>query len=127
MTSDSALPPVIGATAIDRDGNTLGTVTTVFLDDVTERPTWVGLSDGPQASPEVAPVIAPIADARLTEGRLLLPVAADAVRSAPRVSRPDRADAARHPAHPEPRPTQGTHPDRGTRRGTTDTVSDRDR
>jgi stress response protein YsnF len=90
MTSDSALPPVIGATAIDRDGNTLGTVTTVFLDDVTERPTWVGLSDGPQASPEVAPVIAPIADARLTEGRLLLPVAADAVRSAPPVSRPDR-------------------------------------
>jgi len=90
MTSDSALPPVIGAIATDRDGNALGTITTVFLDDVTERPTWVGLSDGLHASPDETPVIAPLADARFTEGRLVLPVPADAVRSAPPVSRPDR-------------------------------------
>src|SRR3954453_12820674 len=90
MTSDSALPPVIGAIATDRDGNALGTITTVFLDDVTERPTWVGLSDGLHASPDETPVIAPLADARFSEGRLVLPVPADAVRSAPPVSRPDR-------------------------------------
>jgi hypothetical protein len=90
MASDSALPPVIGAIATDRDGNALGTITTVYLDDATERPTWVGLSDGLHASPDETPVIAPLTDARFTEGRLVLPVPADAVRSAPRVSRPDR-------------------------------------
>ncbi len=89
MASDSALPPVIGAIATDRDGNALGTITTVYLDDATERPTWVGLSDGLHASPDETPVIAPLTDARFTEGRLVLPVPADAVRSAPRVSRPD--------------------------------------
>src|SRR3954453_17872580 len=90
MASDSALPPVIGAIAADRDGNPLGTVTTVFLDDVTQRPTWVGLTEGLHAAPDDGPVIAPITDARFTDGRLLLTVPADAVRSAPRVSQPDR-------------------------------------
>jgi len=90
MASDSALPPVIGAIAADRDGNALGTITTVFLDDVTERPTWVGFTDGLHAAPEDVPVIAPIDDAEFADGRLRLTVSADAVRSAPRVAQPDR-------------------------------------
>ncbi|WP_369139258.1 YsnF/AvaK domain-containing protein [Modestobacter versicolor] len=90
MASDSALPPVIGAIADDRDGNALGTVTTVFLDDVTEQPTWVGLSAGLHAAPDDVPVIAPLADARYADGRLQLDVPAEAVRAAPRVSSPDR-------------------------------------
>jgi len=90
MASDSALPPVIGAIAADRDGNALGTITTVFLDDVTERPTWVGFTDGLHAAPDDVPAIAPIEDAEFTEGRLRLTVSADAVRSAPRVAQPDR-------------------------------------
>jgi stress response protein YsnF len=94
MASDSALPPVIGAIADDHDGNPLGTVTTVFLDDVTERPTWVGLTRGLHAAPdEEVPVIAPISDAQLTDGRLRLTVSADAVRSAPRVAQADRLSA----------------------------------
>jgi stress response protein YsnF len=90
MASDSALPPVIGAIADDRDGNALGTVTTVFLDDATERPTWVGLTEGLHASTDDIPVIAPISDAEFAEGRLRLTVSADAVRSAPRVAQADR-------------------------------------
>ena len=90
MASDSALPPVIGAIADDRDGNALGTITTVFLDDVTERPTWVGFTDGLHAAPDDVPVIAPIEDAEFAEGRLRLTVSAAAVRTAPRVSQPDR-------------------------------------
>jgi stress response protein YsnF len=91
MASDSALPPVIGAIADDHDGNPLGTVTTVFLDDVTERPTWVGLTSGLHAAPDdEAPVIAPIADAQFADGRLRLTVSAEAVRSAPRVAQADR-------------------------------------
>jgi hypothetical protein len=94
MASDSALPPVIGAIATDRDGNPLGTITTVFLDDATQRPTWVGLTEGMHAAPDDAPVIAPLTGARFTDGRLLLTVPADAVRSAPPVSQPDRLSPA---------------------------------
>ena len=90
MTSDSALPPVIGAIATDRDGNALGTITTVFLDDATQRPTWVGLTDGLHARSGDVSVIAPIADAEFTEGRLLLAVSSDAVRTAPRPLFTDR-------------------------------------
>ena len=90
MASDSALPPVIGAIADDRDGNALGTVTTVFLDDVTGQPTWVGLTDGLHAAADDVPVIAPISAADYADGRLRLSVPGDAVRAAPRVSQPDR-------------------------------------
>jgi stress response protein YsnF len=90
MASDSALPPVIGAIADDRDGNALGTVTTVFLDDVTGQPTWVGLTDGLHAASDDVPVIAPISAADYADGRLRLSVPADAVRSSPRVSQADR-------------------------------------
>jgi stress response protein YsnF len=91
MASDSALPPVIGAIADDHDGNPLGTVTTVFLDDVTERPTWVGLTSGLHAAPDdEVPVIAPISDAQFADGRLRLTVSAEAVRSAPRVAQAER-------------------------------------
>ena len=96
MASDSALPPVIGAIADDRDGNALGTITTVFLDDATERPTWVGLTPGLHAHPETddVPVIAPVTDADFADGRLRLAVSAEAVRTAPRVSQPDRLSPA---------------------------------
>jgi stress response protein YsnF len=94
MASDSALPPVIGAIADDRDGNALGTITTVYLDDATERPTWVGLTDGLHDGSGDVPVIAPIADADYVDGRLRLTVSADAVRTAPQVSQPDRLSPA---------------------------------
>ena len=65
MTSDQEVPPVIGAIADDREGKPLGTVTAVFVDDVTGRPTWVGLTDGLHAAPDATDVaiVAPIADA----------------------------------------------------------------
>ncbi|WP_369135063.1 YsnF/AvaK domain-containing protein [Modestobacter sp. I12A-02662] len=92
MASDSALPPVIGAIAEDRDGNALGTVTAVFVDDATERPTWVGLTSGLHATadPDDVAVVAPITDAVFTDGRLRLAVPAAAVRSAPHPASPDR-------------------------------------
>jgi stress response protein YsnF len=92
MTSEPALPPVVGLTAEDRDGTALGTVTAVYLDDVTRQPTWVGLTDGLHAAPDARDVtiVAPIAGAELTEGRLRLTVPADAVRSAPRPASAER-------------------------------------
>lgn len=96
MTSEPELPPVVGAIADDREGKPLGTVTAVFVDDVTGRPTWVGLTDGTHAAPDATDVaiVAPIADARLTDGRLRLAVSADAVHSAPRPGAADRLSPA---------------------------------
>jgi hypothetical protein len=116
MASDSALPPVIGAIADDRDGNTLGTITTVFLDDATQRPTWVGLTEGLHAAPDDVPVIAPISDAEFADGRLRLTVSAAAVRSAPRVSSADHLSPAeemtlREHYRAAARPDQGTATD----------------
>jgi hypothetical protein len=96
MPSEPALPPVIGAIADDRDGTALGTVTAVFLDDLTGEPTWVGLTDGLHAAPDTADIaiVAPIAGARSTGGRLRLTVSAEAVRSAPRPAATDRLSPA---------------------------------
>jgi stress response protein YsnF len=96
MTSDSTLPPVIGATADDRDGNALGTITTVFLDDVTGQPTWVGLTSGQHAAPETGevPVIAPFTGAQTAGDRVRLTVSAADVRSAPTIARPDHLSPA---------------------------------
>ncbi len=96
MTSDPALPPVIGAIADDRDGRPLGTVTAVFVDDVTGRPTWVGLTDGLHAAPDAddVAIVAPITDAQFADGRLRLAVAGEAVRSSPRPGAPDRLSPA---------------------------------
>ena len=74
MASDPTPPSVIGAIAHDRDGNPLGTVTAVYLDDVTEQPTWVGLTPGTHAAPDddEVPLIAPVTGSQLAEDRILL-------------------------------------------------------
>jgi Domain of unknown function (DUF2382) len=92
MASEPALPPVIGAIAEDRDGNALGTVTAVFVDDASGQPTWVALTSGVHAAADPAdvPVVAPITGAVLTDGRLRLTVPSDAVRAAPHPASPER-------------------------------------
>lgn len=96
MTSEPVLPPVIGAIADDRDGQPLGTVTAVFVDDVTGQPTWVGLTDGLHAAPDAGDVaiVAPFAGSAFTDGRLRLSVDGDAVRRSPRPGAPDRLSPA---------------------------------
>jgi hypothetical protein len=92
MASDPTPPPVLGATANDRDGRPVGTVSAVFLDDVTGQPTWVGLTSGQHAAPQTddVPVIAPFSGSTQSDGRVQLTVSADAVHSAPRIASPDR-------------------------------------
>lgn len=96
MTSEPALPPVIGAIADDRDGNALGTVTAVFLDDATGQPTWVGLTDGRHAASGAADMatVAPVTGADFSGGRLRLTVSTEAVHTAPRPAATDRLSPA---------------------------------
>jgi stress response protein YsnF len=119
MTSEPALPPVIGAIADDRAGTALGTVTAVFLDDVTGEPTWVGLTEGLHAAPDAADIaiVAPIGGAEFTGGRLRLGVPADAVRTAPRPAATDRLT-------PAEEQTLRAHYATASGPGTPDAVSD---
>lgn len=125
MTSEPALPPVIGATAEDRDGTALGTVTAVFLDDVTGEPTWVGLTDGTHAAPDSTDIaiVAPIDGARTDGDRLRLTVPAATARSAPRPAAANRLTPAeeeslrRHYAGAGTAAGGGTGAGRGTQAG----------
>ncbi|WP_249522868.1 PRC and DUF2382 domain-containing protein [Modestobacter marinus] len=91
MASDPTPPSVIGATAHDRDGKPLGTITAVYLDDVTQQPTWVGLTPGQHAAPDTdeVPLIAPVTGSEFGDDRVQLAVDSAAVHSAPRATRPD--------------------------------------
>ena len=117
MASDPTQPPVIGASADDRNGRPVGTITTVFLDDVTGQPTWVGLTTGQHAAPQSGevPVIAPVTGSELSGGRLRLTVSADAVSSAPRIAQPDRLSPEEETTLREHyRTDRGTAPTTGT-------------
>ena len=95
MPTHPDLPPVIGAIADDRDGDALGTVTAVFLDDRTGEPTWVGLTDGLHAAADAhdTPLVVPYPAGGFAGGRLRLDVSGAAVRSAPRQAFGDRLSA----------------------------------
>ncbi|RBY92610.1 YsnF/AvaK domain-containing protein [Blastococcus sp. TF02A-30] len=81
MLSERELSAAIGSTAYDPDGERIGTVETFFTDDRTGAPTWVSVSTGLLGRSSIAPA----ADAAFTDGRLLLPVRAQAVKDAPRL------------------------------------------
>lgn len=92
MSTDSDQNPTVGTTATDRDGEVLGTVSAVWLDDASGRATWVGLTAGAHASPtgDDAVVVVPLDGARTTPDRLQLAVEARVAREAPRLGATQR-------------------------------------
>ncbi len=105
-----------GRTVLDRDGETIGRLGDLYLDEATDRPTYAGVRTGLLGRHEsVVPV------ARMTErdGDLVVPYASALVRDAPRVepgSSLDEAEQQRLALHygmtapaegPEPRGDAG--------------------
>jgi stress response protein YsnF len=82
MLTDREVSAAVGGTAYDADGAKLGTVEHFFVDDRTGTPSWVAVTTGLFGS---RTSLVPVQSARLAEGRLVLPVTRDAVRSAPDV------------------------------------------
>jgi stress response protein YsnF len=82
MLTEREVSAAVGGTAYDADGGKLGTVEHFFVDDRTGTPSWLAITTGLFGS---RTSLVPVQSAALAEGRLVLPVTKDAVRSAPEV------------------------------------------
>ncbi len=82
MLTEREVSAAVGGTAYDADGGKLGTVEHFFVDDRTGTPSWVAVTTGLFGT---RTSLVPAQSAALEDGRLVLPVTKDAVRSAPEV------------------------------------------
>jgi len=73
---------VIGSNAVDADGDKLGQVEQVYLDDQTGRPEWATVKTGLFGTSET---FVPLAEAQLSDGTLRLPYQKAKVKDAPRM------------------------------------------
>ncbi len=83
MLSQEQLQNVLGETAYGSDGEKLGKVARVFLDNASGAPEWVTVQTGLFGTRES---FVPAGDAVLGEEGLTLPFAKDAVKDAPQVN-----------------------------------------
>ena len=98
MLDEREVSAAIGSTAYDPSGAKIGTVEHFYVDDRTGAPTWVAVTTGLFGTRQS---VVPAADATFADGELHVPVAADAVKSAPRLtgnhlSPDDEAELRRH-------------------------------
>jgi stress response protein YsnF len=98
MLGEREVSAAVGTTAYGTNGEKLGTVEHFFSDDRTGAPTWVAVATGLFGTRHS---IAPAVDASFSDGRLQLPVTAEALKSAPPVpndhlSPEDEDDLRRH-------------------------------
>ncbi len=82
MTTFSDPSAIIGRTAVDRDGDKVGKVGQVYLDDDNGRPVWVAISTGLFGTKDS---FAPLAGAAESGDDLRLAVDKDRVKNAPSV------------------------------------------
>ncbi|MCF6744919.1 DUF2382 domain-containing protein [Blastococcus sp. KM273128] len=80
MLSQHEVTAAIGSTAYGDGGDKLGTVEHFFVDDRTGEPTWVAVTTGLFGTRQS---IVPAREASWEDGRLRVPVTAEAVTSAP--------------------------------------------
>jgi sporulation protein YlmC with PRC-barrel domain len=73
---------VIGATAYSRDGEKIGRVAELYLDDATEQPEWITVSTGLLSSRQT---LVPLAEADLEGDRVVVPYSKEQVKDAPQV------------------------------------------
>lgn len=82
MLSPDQLRHVLGQTAYGADGEKLGKVSRIFLDNASGLPEWVTVQTGLFGTRES---FVPAGDAELTDSGITLPFGKDAVKAAPQV------------------------------------------
>jgi stress response protein YsnF len=83
MLDEREISAAIGSTAYDANGQKIGTVEHFYVDDRTGAPSWVAVTTGLFGTRQS---VVPALDATFTDGGLRLPVAVDAVKSAPHLT-----------------------------------------
>ncbi|GAA4755386.1 PRC and DUF2382 domain-containing protein [Modestobacter marinus] len=82
MITQQDISSIIGSNAVDADGDKLGKVGQVYLDDQTGTPEWATVSTGMFGTSES---FVPLSDATVAEGTLRVPYQKAKVKDAPRV------------------------------------------
>jgi stress response protein YsnF len=82
MLNETQLHDVVGSTAYDPEGQKIGKVGQLFLDDETGRPEFVTVNTGLFGTNES---FVPVEDATFDGDRLMLPYAKDKVKDAPNI------------------------------------------
>jgi uncharacterized protein (TIGR02271 family) len=82
VISTQDISSIIGSNAVDADGDKLGKVGQVYLDDQTGRPEWATVSTGLFGTSET---FVPLSDASVSGGTLRVPYQKAKVKDAPRV------------------------------------------
>jgi uncharacterized protein (TIGR02271 family) len=82
VISQQDITIIIGSNAVDNDGDKLGKVGQVYLDDQTGRPEWATISTGLFGTQES---FVPLTDASISDGTLRVPYEKGKVKDAPRV------------------------------------------
>ena len=82
MINETQIQQVIGTTAVDADGDKLGKVGEVYLDDETGRPEWATVHTGLFGTKET---FVPLAQADFSGGALRLPYDKAKVKDAPKI------------------------------------------
>lgn len=83
MTTNKTIRELLDATAYDADGDKLGNVNEVFLDDDSSAPDFVEISHGLFGK---SSALVPLAGYTLTEGKLRLAFAKETITKAPSVA-----------------------------------------
>src|SRR3954449_4358354 len=97
MLTEQNAREVIGTTAYSADGDKLGKVGQLFLDDQTGRPEFVTVNTGLFGTKET---FIPVSDASFNGDRLTLPFGKDRISDAPKVD--GLAEDAEGGVHPGP-------------------------
>ncbi|MCZ2839847.1 PRC and DUF2382 domain-containing protein [Modestobacter sp. VKM Ac-2985] len=82
MITQQDITTIIGTNAVDTDGDKLGKVGQVYLDDQTGSPEWATVSTGMFGTSET---FVPLADASVADGVLRVPYQKAKVKDAPRI------------------------------------------
>ncbi|MCZ2818611.1 PRC and DUF2382 domain-containing protein [Modestobacter sp. VKM Ac-2984] len=82
MITQQDITTIIGTNAVDTDGDKLGKVGQVYLDDQTGSPEWATVSTGMFGTSET---FVPLADASVADGILRVPYQKSKVKDAPRI------------------------------------------
>ncbi|GHE07162.1 DUF2382 domain-containing protein [Klenkia taihuensis] len=82
MITEQDITTVIGATAVDSDGDKIGTVSEVYLDDQSGRPEWATVKTGLFGTKET---FVPLAQAQLSGEELRFPYDKATVKDAPTI------------------------------------------